>query len=474
MRPHSILAAAASLAATVASQSGPFSMTPATQVSPSGAAVAYGLSAPSGTVYSILANLTGGPTDFLGERFYLDVSPTLVTLDAGVMPTLGRVNHLLNIPPFAGALGLVIYGQGATIDSTAPNGLFRVTNAESSVLYTTPTALVESFDNPLGSGFTGSFSQSIRGHISGGAITQRTHEVLPNAAFFPHPLQNPLNPLGCREQMVFRASDIGATGEREVVTAIRWYSLTPVSTDSFGQITLLAGHTPVVPDYSLDPWTALPVAPGSGLDPVFTQNYVPNEPPQIVFSGRYDLSPSSRRFDGYVPLPVLPAFEYDGSSSLLLEFQTDPDANATGLNGFYGHLMVQSSPNPAARNTKGGTPTGPVIPSQATTGDGDNWLAQMQFEFARVTTEAVSPFQDSQHLNPDYDTPRLATSLPSGTSVAVEYRGSANSSGTNPTAWSASPDIADGLRYLQYRITFRADLATGEVPVIDTLVVPIR
>ena len=70
-----------------------------------------------------------------------------------------------------------------------------------------------------------------------------------------------------------------------------------------------------------------------------------------MFSGRYDLFPSLRRQDGYVPLPVLPIFDYDGASSLLLEFQTDPDANANGTNGFYGALMVTSSPESELRRT---------------------------------------------------------------------------------------------------------------------------
>jgi hypothetical protein len=77
--------------------------------------------------------------------------------------------------------------------------------------------------------------------------------------------------------------------------------------------------------------------------------------------------------------------------------------------------------------------------------------------------------------SPDYGTPVLAVSLPPGTSVQVEYRGSAFGSGGAPTtAWSTSPDIADGRRFLQFRITFSANPVTNERPLVDTLVVPFQ
>lgn len=463
---------AASLMAAAVAQSPTFRMDPAAQLGSGGATITFDLTASPGTVYSMLANLDGGPTDLFGERFYLGLSPTLVTLRAGVIPTQGIAAGSLTVPAFAGALGLAIFGQGAVLDSSAPNGLFRVTNAESSLTYNSPFALAVDFTDPAALGFTGTYSQSIPGHISGGPVTYRTHETIaPQAVFFPSPLQNPLNPNGCREQMVYRAIDLGATGQPELVTAIRWFSLTALQTDSLAQFELLVGHTPVVPDYTIDPFTALPVAPASGLAPTFAANYVPNAPPQTVFNGRYDITPGLRRPDGYVPLPMVTPFAYDGASSMLLEFKTGIDPQAIGINGLYGSLMVQSSPRPNARNTAGGTVSVPVNPNATSSGNGDNWMAQLQIEFARVETTAMSPWFDSGSPAPDYDAAYVAASLPPGTTVQLEYRGSASSTGTNPTAWSASPDIADGLQFLQFRMTFFADPVSGEVPVVDTLVV---
>jgi hypothetical protein len=35
-------------------------------------------------------------------------------------------------------------------------------------------------------------------------------------------------------------------------------------------------------------------------------------------------------------------------------------------------------------------------------------------------------------------------------------------------------DIADGRRFLQFRVTFHANLVTNERPLVDTLVVPFQ
>ncbi len=84
----------------------------------------------------------------------------------------------------------------------------------------------------------------------------------------------------------------------------------------------------------------------------------------------------------------------------------------------------------------------------------------------------MSPWQ---YANPNllaFGTPIVAKSLPLGTSIAIQYRGSDSALDTTATAWSASPSIADGLLNLQFRITFRSNLLTGARPIVDSLVVP--
>ena len=113
----------AALATTVIAQAPTFRMDPAVRLGPAGGTLAFDLTAVQGTVYATLGNLDGGPTDLLGERFYLGFSPTLVTLDAGVMPAGGVAAGQILIPAFAGALGLAVFGQCAVLDASAPNGL---------------------------------------------------------------------------------------------------------------------------------------------------------------------------------------------------------------------------------------------------------------------------------------------------------------------------------------------------------------
>jgi hypothetical protein len=470
--PLSFVATTATLMAAAVCQNPTFRMDPAVALGAGGATITYDLTANSGTLYSVLANIDGGPVDYLGERFYLGLTPTLVTLQAGLVSPSGVAAGTLQIPQVPGALGLTVFGQGAIIDSTAPNGLFVATNAESSITYATSFAMVLDFDDPTGLGFTGSYSTHIPGHIAGGAVTTRTYETVdPQGVPFPQPLQNPLNPNGCREQMVFRTQDVGATGSPELVTAIRWYSATPIANDRFSQFEVLMGHTAVVPDYTIGSFTGLPIAPNSGLAATFVSNYVTGAAPVTVFQGAYDLVPALQLANGYMPIPVVAPFRYDGVSSLLVEFKTHVDAQALGVNGMYGNLMVQSMALPAARNTAGGSPGVFFNPAVVPTGTGDNWMANLQLEFARVETEALSPWLAAGISTPDYDAANVAASLPSGTSVRYEYRGTVVP-GATPTAWASTPNVADGLSFLQVRMTFFGNHVTGEVPVVDTLIVP--
>ena len=126
-------------------------------------------------------------------------------------------------------------------------------------------------------------------------------------------------------------------------------------------------------------------------------------------------------------------------------------------------MPSQSSPNPFARAVIAGTLGNPLNPATATSAaNADNAMFDLQIEFTRVQTFALSPWLDSGAATPDYGTPVIAQSLPLGTSVQVEYRGSASAGGGSTTAWSPSPDIADGRRFLQFRITFRANHLTNE------------
>src|SRR5262245_6553078 len=248
MNPHLFLscALATTLTAHLAAQTPQLAMTPAVAPGFGGAVVTDTLSGPQGSLFAVFGDLHGGPVDVLGERFYLSLSPFFTTVHAGVMPLSGQASNLFTIPLFPGLVGLVVYAQGIVLDPTAPNGLFRASNGASTAFHSGPGAIVAAFDNPTAAGFTGTYASDVSGHVRGGPVTTRTHRTIdPMGYAFNQAIQSPLVPFGCRMQMVYRTQDLGATGEPELITSIRWMphpSITLV-TDVHPLFELRAAHT---------------------------------------------------------------------------------------------------------------------------------------------------------------------------------------------------------------------------------------
>lgn len=476
-RPFCLLSTAVTLSlATLASAQSPvFSMPPVVTPGVTGSQITWSISGAIPHPFAILADLTGGPVDLFGERFYLGFSPVLTTLTLSPMSS-GPVQQTIGIPTVPGMLGMSIFGQPLVFDPQSTNGVFRTLNGASTTYQGTGSQAGSSFDDPIGEGFTGTFRADVVGHIRGGAVLRRTHETIdPQGVPFFAGIQNPLHPQGSREQMVFRTQDVGATGQPELLVAVRWKPLGLVTNGTIHDLEMRIGHTAVVPDYTVDNFSSLPVAPNSGLAPTFAANYLAGAPPVPCFRGRYDIDPTRRTLSGYLPYPSITPFEYDGVSSLLLEFLVADDLLNFNITGATVRLMVQSSPLPGARLWASGTPFSPMpipVPSQVTQGIPDNAMHELELDFARVQTYALSPWIDSLNASPDYDLPVMAASIPSGSSLHVEYRGSASANGASPTVWSSSQDVADGMRYLQFRMTFQANLFTGESPIVDTFAVP--
>ena len=193
----------------------------------------------------------------------------------------------------------------------------------------------------------------------------------------------------------------------------------------------------------------------------------------MISTGPYTIDPANVLPGNYVPYPMLASFDYDGQSSLLIDLRVDAGPSSQGFNSMVVNLMVQSSPLPGARCVAAGVPGAPIDPDSVTDGVPDNAMPDFEFVFARTTSTAQSPWLASPVPNPDYGTPCVGQSLPAGTAITIEYRG-ADQGGLNPTAWSSTPDVADGRVALQYRVTFSANHVTGERPLIDTLVIPIH
>ncbi len=455
------------------SQSPTLVMPGSSSISSTGAALNFSLFGQPGAPYAIFVDIAGGPVDVLGERFYLGFTGSLAAVQTAVLSPAGQGSHAAALPVFPGLSGLVIYGQAVALNAAAPNGLFQTSNGASTGFFGGSSQILQTFNMPLSNNYTGTFVQDIAGHVRGGAVVTRTVTTVdPQGIPYNQPIASPLVPLGCREQVVYRASNLGATGEPEQITGVRWRSLTPLQQDYFPQFTMRMGHTDVVPDYSIDPWSSLPLFPDSGLSATFADNELQGDAPTVVYTGDYPINPANAQPNNFLAYPMSSTFAYDGHSSLLIDFRV-PQSSALGLNGMAVNLMVQSSPLPGTRVVAGGTAGQPVNPNQVASGIVDNAMPEMEIDFARTATFLASPWLDSGSTQPDYDAAIIASSLPAGTSLEVVYRGASTAAGGNPTSWSSSPDVADGQQFLQYRITFHANHITGERPLVDTLVVPI-
>jgi len=428
------------------------------------------LDAPS-LPFLTLVDLRGGPMSFAGQTLYLGLSPALTTMDVGVLDAIGRRSLRIAVPAVPALVGTVWFGQSFVIDRSSPNGAFRASNGESLAIHGGRRAIVERFDDAVRSGLRGDYDQSVRGRLQARAPSTRLARIVDGrrGVLFGSPIASPLDRRGQRTQMVVRAVDIGAKGVEELVTGIQWRPFGKVVDDSYPRLAIHVSHSKVVPDFSVDPRSALPRFPASGLKRTFAQNVAAGERPVRLYDGKYAIKAADLRSDGYLPYPIATPFAYNGTESLLLDFQVAPAPRAKGANGQVVYLKVVSSARPDARVLA--VTSQPFRAKQAQTGD--NIMHDYQLELTKVQSDALSRWIDSGSANPDYDKAIIATQAPAGTQVSVEFRGQQDSLGNGRTRWSADANVADGRRFLQYRVVFRA-APSGATPSIDTLVVPIR
>ncbi len=432
------------------------------------------LFAPPGASSVTLFDVSGGPSRFLGATYHLGLTAGLGVLDAGLVGTGGF--RTARIPTSLGApLGVPLYLQSVLIEPSAVSPLVP-SDGESCVVWSSSSALIEDYDDPIAMGLSGSFDAAVRGRVQASPARTRIHDRAPTGGFeFAQPLAGPLNAFGVRTQSVYRATDLGSTGDPERLVAIRWRPKLGVTPDVFHNLSIDVAHSHVVPDYVVDPWTALPRSPASGLGLSFAANVKAGETPQRLFRGDYQIAPADLRRDGYMPFPVIRPFDWNGVDSLLVDFRTPPDAAASGANGLRVFLMVLSSPQPNARVTASGRAGSTVDPYAVTVAQlGDNTYYDLQFEFVRVQSVALSRWLASPVATPDWSTPISSISQPAGSDIALEFRGARDAFGQTATAWSADIDAFDGYAFLQYRIRFTVVPGAATLPSVDQLVIPYR
>jgi hypothetical protein len=127
-----------------------------------------------------------------------------------------------------------------------------------------------------------------------------------------------------------------------------------------------------------------------------------------------------------------------------------------------------------------------MLPGKAEWGDNSRYF--MIFNYAKRVSTVESPLL---HVKPDsvqvpqYQPPIIEpplSELAAGTNMTLWFRASADADGTGLTDedWVPLADIETlnqsptGLPYIQFKVTFEANLETSEVPMIDTLLIPFK
>ena len=133
---------------------------------------------------------------------------------------------------------------------------------------------------------------------------------------FGAPIQNPLNPMGCRLQTCWREVDLSLSRLNPFdfdldVEAMWWppFRLGQIYYDVFDKVSLYVAHSEHRPSPCVGMGSSLPQFPNSGLSTVFRDNYVDSSTPVAAFEGqKVEIRKSLAVFEPhnkwrYLPLP---------------------------------------------------------------------------------------------------------------------------------------------------------------------------
>jgi len=259
-------------------------------------------------------------------------------------------------------------------------------------------------------------------------------------------------------------------------------------------------------------------------DPV--EQYTDGRPYVIDQSNIYAPKNQGSKFNYFIPYPDFdnpegnPGYGYDSSRGLLIDVRSDDngDTPVALTNGYAFHVGIQSSMLPRFRVYARAYATGsrssvfaatdpfdelnpPVNQFQqpddtwswnwawagmlASPGDyGDNSRYFMIFDYAKRISTIESPLirvRPSTLNTPEYLPPIILpamSDIPAGTSLNIWFRASTDDVGTSVTDWVTPENISSlngsARPYIQFKATFEANLDSGDVPAIDTIIIPYK
>ncbi len=150
-----------------------------------------------------------------------------------------------------------------------------------------------------------------------GTIATPTASVL-----FPFPIQNPLNPMGCRQQMVWREIDLSLSRldpfDYNLDLEGMWWAPHTGSSilyDVFDKVSLYVHHSERRPSPCVTQGGSLPKWPASGLKQTFDENYLDQSTPVMAFDAQWfeikdslavypPKPPPPNNYIKYLPLPA--------------------------------------------------------------------------------------------------------------------------------------------------------------------------
>jgi len=193
--------------------------------------------------------------------------------------------------------------------------------------------------------------------------------------------------------------------------------------------------------------------------------------------------------DGYLDWPQLDTFfEYDGENDLLVDieaemgntFQTFRTFLALSLLGFgactctnfFGCGLTNNSIGQRQMDSTYGGDFADPSPIPATVANPSPLVHVMQFEIAKIRSDAQSLWYDSAVDNPDYLSPIIAPLVQTGgATIKVTWSGSFDGV-TEDVAFTPNIHAVDGHRYIRWNCVMRSNLFTGGRPRIEILEMP--
>lgn len=202
--------------------------------------------------------------------------------------------------------------------------------------------------------------------------------------------------------------------------------------------------------------------------------------------------------DGFLDWPKLDTFfDYNGNDGLIIDIEARAGntwqqfRTFMGVRTAFGNCSCSNffgcavDPALGMRQMQSVYGSDIATPSNNTVGGVFNpgpWVHVMQFDIAKLRSDAQSKFYDTGTETPDFLMPIIAPNVqPGGAQVIFTWQGSAD--GVDPAqifwndqlgdyVWADNINACDGFQYIRFHAVLRSNLFTGSRPVVQLIEIP--